>query len=351
MYFRLKLRVTTLHPQQPDFPVFNMMFRSFLTLFSPIGFLLSFTTLFATSSTLLWAEAEPIRTHYSTEQVSPNVYVVHGPNGFPSPANQGFMNNPGFILTQDGVVVIDPGSSVQVGRMVLDAIDKVTDQPVVACFATHIHGDHWLGNQAITARYPQAKLFAHPELIKQAEGGEAQNWMDLMIQLTQGATEGTLAVIPDQPVQDGDIMNYGEISISVHHSGPAHTDTDIALLVSPNNVLFSGDLVFNDRVGRMDDGTYTGLATTLEALIALSPEHVVPGHGQTEDATLLEESLRLYAGIYEVVEEKFEEGLSDYEIKPFVVERLSEFADWGGFDESIGRLVSLAYLEVEENNF
>ena len=59
------------------------------------------------------------------------------------------ITNPAFVIGADGVVVIDPGSSVQTGEMVLRQIGQVTGLPVVAVFNTHIHGDHWLANQAI----------------------------------------------------------------------------------------------------------------------------------------------------------------------------------------------------------
>jgi hypothetical protein len=53
---------------------------------------------------------------YPAQQVSTGTYVIHGPQGVPSRENQSFMNNPAWVITQDGVVVIDPGSSVQTGR-------------------------------------------------------------------------------------------------------------------------------------------------------------------------------------------------------------------------------------------
>ena len=86
-------------------------------------------------------EAGPIGIPYSPEEVAENVYVIHGSLDFPNSVNQGFMNNPVFVVSEGGVVLIDPGSSVQTGRMVLGEIEKVTDQPVVAVFATHVHGD------------------------------------------------------------------------------------------------------------------------------------------------------------------------------------------------------------------
>ena len=91
---------------------------------------------------------------YPASKVATHTYVIHGPVDYPNPQNQGFMNNPAFVLTKAGVVVIDPGSSVQSGEMVLRQIRKVTDQKVVAVLNTHAHGDHWLGNQAFREAAP-----------------------------------------------------------------------------------------------------------------------------------------------------------------------------------------------------
>jgi len=89
--------------------------------------------------------AERVR-DYPVDQIAPNTYVIHGPLGFPTVENQGFMNNPGFVITDSGVVLIDPGSSIQAGRMVLKQIRSITEKPVTHVINTHVHGDHWLGN-------------------------------------------------------------------------------------------------------------------------------------------------------------------------------------------------------------
>ena len=68
-------------------------------------------------SPLSLADKGPAIKDYPARQVTDNVYVIHGPLGMPNPENQGFMNNPAFVITKDGIVVIDPGSSVQIGEM------------------------------------------------------------------------------------------------------------------------------------------------------------------------------------------------------------------------------------------
>ena len=296
-------------------------------------------------------EAPPIKGNFAAEKISEHVYVIHGPSGLPNPQNQGFMNNPGFIVTSDGVVVVDPGSSVQVGRLVVGAVKQITDAPIIASIATHIHGDHWLGNQAVREVFPDAKFYGHPDLITRANNGEALNWLDLMHQLTEGATAGTIPVIPKIEVDGGDTLVFGDINISIHHNGKAHTTNDIALFVEQDRVLFTGDLVFNRRLGRMDDGSFVGLSNSLAELIALAPEVVVPGHGITGDIDLIADHKQLHDMIYKIIEEQFEEGLTDFEIKPLVMEQLTAFSHWEGFESGIGRVVSIGYLEVEENAF
>jgi len=61
-------------------------------------------------SALSLADKGPAIKDYPVNQVAENVYVIHGPLGTPNPQNQGFMNNPGFVVTNDGIVVIDRGS-------------------------------------------------------------------------------------------------------------------------------------------------------------------------------------------------------------------------------------------------
>jgi len=111
---------------------------------------------------------------FKAEKVSEHVYVIHGPLEMPNETNEGFMNNPAFIVTDKGVVVVDPGSSVHTGNMLLREIRKVTDMPVIAVFDTHVHGDHWLGNDAIQRAYPDAAIYGHQTMISMVDQGEGQ---------------------------------------------------------------------------------------------------------------------------------------------------------------------------------
>ena len=196
----------------------GMRSSQFRQVFGPVLLLASLLS----SATWAAQKAAPISTNYTVDALTDSVYVIHGPIASPNPDNQGFMNNPGFVVTAVGVVVIDPGSSVQAGEMVLKNIRKISDKLVIATFATHIHGDHWLGNQAIIEAYPDARLYGHAHTIEKIADGEGETWLDLMLQVTEGATEGTQVASPTIAVDDGDSLAIGGKTFQIIHKGPAH---------------------------------------------------------------------------------------------------------------------------------
>ena len=293
----------------------------------------------------------PITTQYQTEQVSPSTYVIHGPRANPTPENQGFINNPAFIVGETGIIVIDAGSTLQVGEMVLHHIKSISDLPVVATFATHIHGDHWLGNQAIIAAYPNAVHYAHPNMIEQAKEGEGQNWVDLMLSLTEGASAGTSFIAPDTEIDEGHKLSIAGKTFAIFHDPVAHTDTDIAIQFVEERVLFLGDTAMNGRLGRLDDGNFKGLIAFLDRMLTVDTDVYVPGHGHSGTVQVVRDFRELVDAIYSTVLNEYDNGLSDFEIKPLVEKQINNKTQWIDLNESLGKFVSLAYLEVEEDAF
>lgn len=300
----------------------------------------------------IWADkAPPLKAAYEAEEVAENVYVIHGPMGLPSPENQGFMNNPGFVLTSKGVAVVDPGSSVQVGEMVLQQIRKVTDQPVVAVFNTHVHGDHWLGNQAIADAFPRVKIYAHPKMIERVEQGAGAQWLEVMMDLTKGASKGTRVVSANSPVEDQGEVRVGNVTFRILHDGKAHTDNDIMILLPQKSLIFLGDNAGHGRLLRLNDGNFQGNIQALNRALATGVKVFVPGHGRSGGSEAASEYRDYLQAVYDGVAELFEEDLSDFEIKPRLLPRLARWKSWVDFDSLMGSHVSLAYLEVEAAAF
>ena len=307
------------------------------------------TALFFTAGLALSAHAAPGDTvkPYPAKQVAPDTWVITGPLGEPSVENQSFMNNPAWIIAGDQVIVIDPGSSVQAGRMVVNAIRKTTKLPVTTVYNTHIHGDHWLGNKAILEAWPKAVLIAHPDMIAKAKAGEAESWVNTMSRLTQGYTDGTRAVIPGVATTDGMVSKIGTRSFKIYSSNDAHSKTDIMIEVD-NGVLFTGDSVLNQRVARMDDGTFSGNIRAIDRVLTLPVKVVVPGHGKPGSPAMLKAQRDYFQALFDAVKVEYDAGKSDFEMKPAVVKKLAAYQKWNGFDTAVGKQISLAVLEIEQ---
>lgn len=296
-------------------------------------------------------KAAPLRGEWNPEQIVPGVYVIHGPTELPSPSNQGFMNNPAFIVTDSGVVVIDPGSSVQVGEMVLARIGRITDKPVLAVFNTHVHGDHWLGNQAIRARYPDVPIYGHERVGPKVLAGAGAEWVQLMLRLTDNATAGTDIVKPDHPVVDGDTLSIGGLTYQVMNNDKAHTDTDIMLHVPELGLVFLGDNAGHGRILRLEGGSFSGNIIALDNALATGATVFVPGHGPSGGPEVAQRYRDYLDTLYATVRQGFDDGLADFEIRPLLMARLEPWQQWAGFDIELGRHISGAYLEAEAAAF
>lgn len=297
-------------------------------------------------------EMGPPLPDYSADKVAKATFVIHGPMDEPNVENQGFMNNPAWVQTPGGVVVVDPGSSLQVGEMVLRQIRKQTDAPVIAVLNTHVHGDHWLGNHAFRNAAPEVAIYGHPNMIAAVERGVGLTWRDNMLRYTDGATAGTEVFGPNLEVNDGDVVELGGYTFKFHYMGSAHTDNDVMIEVVEESLLFTGDNATNGRIIRMDDGKFNGNVATLEkADETIAVDVVVPGHGKTGGREVLTGYATFLGTLYAKVAELRDEGMSDFEMKDQVKAALPAYHEWNGFDSSLGKLISLAFLEAEALEF
>jgi glyoxylase-like metal-dependent hydrolase (beta-lactamase superfamily II) len=288
---------------------------------------------------------------YPAQQVSPRVWVIHGPTELPNPKNQGFMNNPGIVLTTQGVVIVDPGSSLETGEMVLRVLKKITPQPVVAVFNTHVHGDHWLGNQAIVNAYPNVKIFASPEMIAEAKAGAADFWVKLMYTMTKGATKGTVAVIPNTVALNGETIKIGDTDFRIYHNKQAHTKTDIMIEVVEDRLMFLGDNAGNKRILRISDGNFMGNIEAIDIALATNARYFVPGHGPSGTRAVALAYRSYLTGIHLAAKQAFENNMDSSDVKPIAEKNTTAFKNWANYKDEIGRQSVQAYAEVETAEF
>ena len=287
-------------------------------------------------------------------QLSPHVWMIYSPDGFPTPENQGMMCNITVIDTARGLVVVDTGASVQIGEMSIRQLRKQFRKPVVALINTHYHGDHWLGNHAYADAFGDTlPIYAHAATIDAVRGMQGNLWRTLMEQWTNQATMGTRIVAPTRALTHGQTLDFDDVHLRMHHFGTIHTPGDLCVEVVQDKTMLVGDVAMDRRIANMDDGSYAGSLKAFDALEATASNIYVPGHGRPGQAVVAW-NRELFAGIYETCLQCVSDGLSLDEAKPRVLRDprvSSRAAETKGFETNIGKYVSLAYLEAERASF
>lgn len=287
-------------------------------------------------------------------EITDNVYVIVSPWGFPSEENQGMMSNITFAITEKGVVVIDSGASLQIGRMALRQIRKFTDRPIAAVFNTHYHGDHWLGNHAFVNENPDVPIYAHEKTASAIRSNQGDFWVSLMERSTGNAIEGTVVTPPNKDVEHGDEIDFGDLTVRVHFYGTAHTPSDISLELVEKKIVHVGDIAMNNRIAFMDDGSFQGTFKAFDKLEEAVPNaYWIPAHGFPAN-DLIEHNRIFFQGIYESAEKAVEDMAGPDQAKAYALEdeRVKHYAPvTNGFDENIGKYASLAFLEAEAAAF
>ncbi len=193
------------------------------------------------------------------------------------------LNNTGFFVGDDGVVVIDTCFTERRSRAFLDAVRGVTDRPLRTLINTHHHGDHTHGNWLL----PEATIVAHERCREEViAGGHAA------FGLFPGVDWGEVPVTPPFLTFEERLkVHVDDLAIELTFMGPAHTTNDVVAWVPERRLLFSGDLVFNGGTPFVVMGSVAGSIAAVERLQVLGAETIVPGHGDVCGPAVLQDQL------------------------------------------------------------
>jgi glyoxylase-like metal-dependent hydrolase (beta-lactamase superfamily II) len=220
------------------------------------------------------ARAEPLR----VQPVAEGVWFAQGEAALGSPANRNFISNAGFVVTREGVLVVDGLGSPALARELLAEIRRITPLPLRYVVVTHYHADHVYGLQVL--QQAGAQVVAHRGAADYLGSDTARLRLETSRrELAPWVDEATRLVVPDRWIDGSTTLELGGERFELRHAGPAHTPEDLVLAVPSRGVLFAGDLVFRGRVPFVGQADSRHWIESLGELIALAPQVVVPGHG------------------------------------------------------------------------
>jgi quinoprotein relay system zinc metallohydrolase 2 len=209
-------------------------------------------------------------------EVAPGVFVHRGQHAVFSPDNKGDISNPGFIVGNDAVAVIDTGGSPVVGRALKAAVTAVTDKPVRYVINTHMHPDHVFGNAVFES---EGTTFAGHHKLERGLLARAERYLTINKGLLGAdAFEGTKIVAPTLKIEGTQSLDLGGRSLKLTAHPTAHTDNDLTVTDSATGTVFMGDLLFVEHIPTID-GSIKGWIALLDRMSETPPVRVVPGHG------------------------------------------------------------------------
>jgi len=237
-------------------------------------------------------------------QAAPDLYFVTGT-----------VCNPAFLVTGDGVLLVDTGNRPSHGTELLEAIGRITDEPLKYIVYTHYHGDHvngacMLPDEAVVVAHANTArnlaTFGEPRVKDDLENNYPrridEQWKKLAA-IDPGDEAGRTEAAKELERLEADFADYrlvhivypdatfttdttlvlGRYHVRLVHPGPAHTDGDVVVHFVEQRAVHMGDLLFNHRHPYIDWKAGCDTANWISALSEVASwdvEIVMPGHGE-----------------------------------------------------------------------
>ena len=274
------------------------------------------------------------------KELSPGVFAMVGGDG---------STNSGFVVTGEGVVVIDTQGPPELAKLLKKKIRKTTNKKIVFVINTHYHGDHAFGNQY----FREGVILAH-ENTRTAliERDEKHKSMFRKFFGEESLREFFLT-LPDVTFVDRMTLWVGTRKIELVYAGPrAHTGGDIFVWLPEEKVLFAGDLLYKGRLPLLNDGETLGALNALDKIAATKAVTLVPGHGPVSTM----EDAAIYRGYIEAlraeVQKMMDSGMNREDVSAQI--SLPAYSSWIMYKEwlpvNAGRVFDELMAEREKKN-
>ncbi len=283
------------------------------------------------------------------KQVSEHVYYVQGEAGI-AIDNEGFISNAGFIVTDEGVIVFDTLGTPSLANLLLTKIRSVTDKPVIKVIVSHYHADHIYGLQVF--KELGAQIIAPQGAMEYLSSPENEELLESRrFLLEPWVNKNTHLVTPDVIVDKPMKFSHGGIDFTLDVLGAAHSDGDLTLFVEPENVFFSGDIIFEGRVPYLGDANTKRWLDTLIKMEVGKIAALIPGHGPAaKNPNQAISATRSYLAWIRKVMAAAVENMDDF-AETYDKTDWSEFEKLPAFNEANRRNAYQVFLSMEEELF
>lgn len=255
-------------------------------------------------------------------KVTSDVHCFFGKPEIMDKTNNGNIVNSCYIDAGEGYVVVDTGPSYAYAESAYNAMKKIKSLPVKLVINTHIHDDHWLGNNYFTEQ--GIRVLGTDDFKANADISEPTR---MQTYISPEAYAKTKPTMPTEMISTDTTLNIGnqtlELKIAKHK---AHTAKDMVVFLPKSKVLIAADLVFNDRLPSVRSGDINGWLSALEDFETLGALHIVGGHGERTDIDSPKMTREYFTRMRDEIRAAIAEGLSiDETIKKVSMEEYKKY--------------------------
>jgi cyclase len=248
---------------------------------------------------LFFSELSPA---LSVHQIGPDLYAYISDNNASA--------NSTFLVSDQGILVVDTGLNAQEGRKLLDEIRKISQAPVRWIVNTHYHPDHRGGNSAVG---PDAVIISTAFTRSQVANSKQGNSVN------------------ETAESKGLVLYLGVHEVQIYYPGPAHTMGDAVVYFPDQQAIATGDLFLTNSCPAMDDGDMENWIAALDHMLALPLEHIVPGHFELATKSELQRFRNYLTDLRHQVARMHRNGLSLGRVQKLLM--LSAYKDFRQFPQ------------------
>lgn len=223
----------------------------------------------------LWAVEDQ---SLSLKKVTENVWSIVGPLNNRTKENLGNNATFGFVVTKEGVVLIDSGGSLKGAKALHKIIKTVTNKPIRYVINSGGQDHRWFGNDYFSSQ--GAKIISSEAARKDHKARSGMQWTMLESRIGKEGIKGTNEKFADITFKDDYKFTLGNVKFEIYFRGQAHTPGDAFIWLPQSKVMFTGDIVYTERMlGIGEQSNSKSWLHVFNSMAGFKPRYLIPGHG------------------------------------------------------------------------
>lgn len=302
-------------------------------------------------------------------EVVPHLYIIDSLPG---------SGNVAFLVTDDGVLVIDSGGSIQSGKIIIQKIKETTQKPIKYLILTHYHRDHTSGIPA----FPEGIIIiAHQNVTTNILGFNKkkfdENTQRLSLEVEKESAElsqlksvnnsdisvkeeklrkdeaqlqeykDTKFTIPTQTYEKEKTISFGGVTVQLIYPGGAHTNGNSLVYFPQLKVMHTGDLLFNGTLPYIDFDAGSNTRNWIDwmkKLYTWDLVKIIPGHGPVSDKEVFKRQEDYLTHLRAAVTTAIKEGLTLEKMQETI--QLPQYREWKNYSRLLKMNIEMVYKEM-----